>query len=164
MSGITRKGILLCVTFYICVGLFGFLDFTNTTDDNILNNYCIRKTRDSLMTAASVFVVVAGVVAFPVNILPTQVTLKQHFLLTLLLCGSALIVALRIPGISIVFGLMGGTSASMIGILSTGTIIHGLFSANDDAPLDTCSNINVGAMATSCQIVWRESVIIIYVL
>ena len=166
MSGLTRKGILLCVTFYICVGLFGFLGFTNTTDDNILNNYCIRirKTRDSLMTAASVFVAVAGMVAFPVNILHAQVTLKQHFLLTLLLCGSALIVALRIPGISIVFGLMGGTSASMIGILSTGTIIHGLFSANDDAPLDTCSNINVGAMATSCQIVWRESVIIIYVL
>ena len=175
MSGITRKGILLCVTFYICVGLFGFLDFTNTTDDNILNNYCIRKTHDSLMTAASVFVAVAGVVAFPVNILPAQVTLKQHFLLTLLLCGSALIVALLIPGISVVFGLMGGTAASiisfilpgmflldeenshpskrkkllalfllwggtLIGILSTGTTIYGLFSANDDAPLDTCSN------------------------
>jgi len=294
MAGITRKGVLLCVTLYICIGLFGFLDFANATDDNILNNYCIRKTHDSLMTAASVFVAVAVVVAFPFNILPARVTLKlilerlkrkrrcgkcfrfisgmpcirclcnwndgtpqlnegdhlisieedvatnssptspysnnqamvtdgsidgvnqpllgddrfgdrpqiiphlsleglptpidqeeevystesspiEHFLLTLLLCGSALIVALLIPGISVVFGLMGGTAASIIsfilpgmflldeenshpskrkkllalfllwggtfiGILSTGTTIYGLFSANDDAPLDTCSN------------------------
>ncbi|KAL7535603.1 hypothetical protein ACHAXR_006596 [Thalassiosira sp. AJA248-18] len=291
MSRITKNGILLCMTLYILIGLFGFLDFSHATVDNILNNYCIQATHDSLMTAASAFVAVAVVVAFPFNILPARVTLKlilervrrrrrcgrcyrffssltcsnclfswpglkvrpheantsvsmevheaaaysseavvdgprsnegviepllgedrfgdtpylvphmslegfpaeveeevystesspaEHFLLTLLLSGSALIVALLIPGISVVFGLMGGTAASiisfilpgmflldanatnegnprlskrskllahffvwggtLIGVLSTGVTIYGLFIPNDTSAVDTCGD------------------------
>ena len=219
MSGITRKGAMLCMTLYICIGMFGYLDFTNETTDNILNNYCIQTTHDTLMTVASVFVAVAVVVAFPFNILPARVTLKlilertkrrrrcgicysffsslgcdsylwpwsssvdnidtasasssaaaehvnvtdplldddrfgdrpnlvphmsleglprdeeemsvdsppvEHFLLTLLLSGSALIIALLIPDISIIFGLMGGTAASIISF-----ILPGMFMMNN---------------------------------
>ena len=219
------------MTLYLGIGLFGFLDFTNETLDNILNNYCIQKSHDALMVAASVFVAVAVVVAFPFNILPARVTLKlilersrgmrrchrchqffsivpccdccsccwlppvfrpdysriasidldatshlfptqqndelyadptdallsderfgdrpslvphlsleglpyveeeipstesstlEHFLLTLFLSGSALIVALLIPGISVIFGLMGGTSASIISFILPGMFI-----------------------------------------
>jgi len=284
MGRITRNGILLCMTLYISIGLFGFLDFSHDTGDNILNNYCIQTTHDHLMIAASAFVAVAVVVAFPFNILPARVTLKlileryrsrrrrhsltimlcnwygrklrssgnydtpeevdeaslsppnspyehgnngdvgvtdplleeditfgnrpslpphlsleglppsteseeegysmhsppmEHFLLTLLLSGSALVVALLIPGISVVFGLMGGTAASiisfilpgmflieayagvtgeesirsskkmkllgqflviggsLIGVLSTGVTIYGLFSPSDGAAVGT---------------------------
>ena len=76
MARITRNGILLCTTLYICIGLFGYLDFGNAIKDNILNSYCIQKSHDPLMIAASAFVAVAVVVAFPFNILPARVTLK----------------------------------------------------------------------------------------
>lgn len=224
MARITKSSIMLCVTLYILIGLFGFLDFSHDTMDNILNNYCIQKSHDPLMIAASAFVAVAVVVAFPFNILPARVTLKlilerfrrrrrcgachrffssvicsnclrpwtmdntstevenasvsspaahygrnqemvdptapllgddrfgdgpnlvphmsleglpieeeevystdsspiEHFLLTLALSGSALIVALLIPGISVVFGLMGGTAASIISFILPGMFL-----------------------------------------
>jgi amino acid permease len=209
MTTITRNGILLCTILYLLIGVFGFLDFTKTTTDDILINYCIQVTHDALMTAgkkpldkiinqlfvnvltsallelsATFSVFLAVVVAFPFNILPARVTLKlifdrlktkrrrglcskatncfcldrqpridedtnsqrtsvsleidagtpiqsdargssiepllddqfsgqssaslvEHVLITLLLSGGALIVAILVPGISIVFGLMG---------------------------------------------------------
>eukprot|EP00571_Detonula_confervacea_P014913 CAMPEP_0172305590 /NCGR_PEP_ID=MMETSP1058-20130122/6842_1 /TAXON_ID=83371 /ORGANISM="Detonula confervacea, Strain CCMP 353" /LENGTH=618 /DNA_ID=CAMNT_0013017227 /DNA_START=34 /DNA_END=1890 /DNA_ORIENTATION=+ len=248
MARITRNGIALCVSLYTCIGLFGFLDFSHDTVDNILNNYCTQYTHDSLMIAASAFVAVAVVVAFPFNILPARVTLKlilermkrrrrcgrcfrffsgvtcdncvcywtglerrhhqensvtsmevddasvsspanqhnnnqatvdalpgvtdpllgnddmfgdrpnivphmsleglpieevystdssplEHFLLTLLLSGSALIVALLIPGISVIFGLMGGTAASIISF-----ILPGMFLMEADADVTNEEN------------------------
>lgn len=53
----------------------------------------------------------------------------EHFLLTLFLSGSALIVALLIPGISVVFGLMGGTAASIISFILPGMF---LMDTNED--------------------------------
>jgi hypothetical protein len=53
---------------------------------------------------------------------PTTSTM-EHFLLTLILSGSALIVALLIPGISVVFGLMGGTAASVISFILPGLFL-----------------------------------------
>lgn len=276
MKRITRNAVMLCLALYVCIGLFGFLDFGQDTLDNILNNYCMQSSHDPLVIVPSAFFAVAIVIAFPFNILPARVTLKlildrlrrrrrcdkchlffssvtcdnclwlrsgsekssregcnieamvdngnlhaiatdpllgddrfgdrpfliphlsleqsshvkedectpdsppiEHFLLTLLLSGSALIVALLIPGISIVFGIMGGTAASvisfvlpglfltessgsdargggspyrrmlpfllvwggtLIGILSTGITIYGLFIPNDGVAANTCSS------------------------
>eukprot|EP00986_Skeletonema_menzelii_P014190 scaffold9079_cov145-Skeletonema_menzelii.AAC.10 len=200
MERITRNGILLCTSLYLLIGVFGFLDFTKSTTDDILINYCIQVTHDALMTTATFSVFVAVVVAFPFNILPARVTLKlifdrlktkrkrglcskatnllrldrglrvdedtnsqrtsasleidagspiqsvasgsqmepllddqiegqksasvvEHVLITLLLSGGALLVAILVPGISVVFGLMGGTAASIISF-----ILPGLFS------------------------------------
>ena len=47
----------------------------------------------------------------------------EHLLLTLFLSGSALVVALLIPGISVVFGLMGGTAASIICLVLPGMLL-----------------------------------------
>ena len=33
------------------IGIFGYLDFTTSTTDDILVNYCIHITHDLLMTA-----------------------------------------------------------------------------------------------------------------
>ncbi|KAL7517780.1 hypothetical protein ACHAWX_002670 [Stephanocyclus meneghinianus] len=230
MKRITRFGITLCISLYLSIGVFGYLDFAHGTLDNILNNYNIPVTHDSLMIAASIFVAVAIVVAFPFNILPARVTLKliwdrcrthkcgsrcrilarfcgsavgdsrsrsssfddssnspptahfhdgdltlnverdyglepllsddtteqsthipplsfsnkmihknspflnvssdtststmEHFMLTLVLSGLALIVALLVPGISVLFGLMGGTAASIISFILPGLFLQ----------------------------------------
>lgn len=47
----------------------------------------------------------------------------EHFVLTLLLSGSALVAALIIPNISAVFGLMGGTAASIISFILPGMFL-----------------------------------------
>lgn len=97
---------------------------------------------------------------------PTSVV--EHVLITLLLSGGALIVAIMVPGISIVFGLMGGTAASIIsfilpgmfalkirgresrvgkvfvcgglviGILTTGTTVIGIFNSETAADGGAC--------------------------
>ncbi len=213
MKKITRNSVLLCMSLYICIGLFGFLDFGHDTSDNILNNYCIQTTHDPMIIVPSAFFAVAIVIAFPFNVFPARVTMKlilervrrrrrchrfflsstcensllpwsgstensrlgrgleslsehaiatdpligddrfgdrpiliphmsleasasdkedefsqespplEHFLLTLLLAGSALIVALLIPGISIVFGIMGGSAASVIAFVLPGMFL-----------------------------------------
>jgi hypothetical protein len=48
----------------------------------------------------------------------------EHFMLTLFLSGSALIVALLVPGISVLFALMGGTSASVISFILPGMFLQ----------------------------------------
>ena len=259
MFNLTRYGITLCTILYLSIGIFGYLDFSHATLDNILKNYCLPVTHDPLMITASIFVAVALLVAFPFNILPARVTLKmiwdrsrkkkgdntcenflsqatgsdglgclskwnevahgqeqwvghgqgliatntirdvlnfpsrrkfkeddvvldnlcdtlanqpllddcpqhsyptqiphtsvtslsmdesksdfslsarpsaqctssftEHFLLTLVLSGSALIVALLVPGISIVFGLMGGTASSIISFILPGMFLLGI--------------------------------------
>ena len=97
---------------------------------------------------------------------PTSVV--EHVFITLLLSGGALIVAIMVPGISIVFGLMGGTAASIIsfilpgmfalkirgrksrvgkvfvcgglviGILTTGTTVIGIFNSESAADGGAC--------------------------
>jgi amino acid permease len=220
MKKITRNSVFLCMSLYICIGLFGFLDFGHDTSDNILNNYCIQKTHDPMIIVPSAFFAVAIVIAFPFNIFPARVTMKlilervrrrrrcgrchrffssitcencllpwsgskensrvgrgleslvdsgnehaiatdpllgddrfgdkpiliphmsleaaasdkedgfseespplEHFLLTLMLAGSALIVALLVPGLSIVFGIMGGSAASVIAFILPGMFL-----------------------------------------
>lgn len=95
-----------------------------------------------------------------------QPTSVEHVFSTLLLSGGALMVAIMVPGISIVFGLMGGTAASIIsfilpgmfvlkirgrksrvgkvfvcggvviGILTTGTTVIGIFNSSESAADD----------------------------
>ena len=56
MEHVTRNGIMLCATLYLFIGIFGFLDFTKSTSDDILVNYCIQVTHDALMTAGKTFI------------------------------------------------------------------------------------------------------------
>ena len=56
----------------------------------------------------------------------------EHFILTLLLSGSALVVALLIPGISVIFGLMGGTAASVISFILPGLFLMQMEDMLDD--------------------------------
>ena len=73
-----------------------------------------------------------GIIEVEEEVFSTDSPPFEHFLLTLLLSGSALIVALIIPGISIIFGLMGGTAASIISF-----ILPGLFLMDQREETDT---------------------------
>mmetsp|Transcript_7764 Transcript_7764/g.16616 ORF Transcript_7764/g.16616 Transcript_7764/m.16616 type:complete len:635 (+) Transcript_7764:138-2042(+) len=55
--------------------------------------------------------------------IPNASSTIEHFALTLLLSGSALVAALIIPNISAVFGLMGGTAASVISFILPGMFL-----------------------------------------
>jgi hypothetical protein len=75
----------------------------------------------------------------------TSTSTIEHFMLTLFLSGSALIVALLVPGISVLFGLMGGTAASIISF-----ILPGLF-------LQRIGDLSVGEEGLNYMSVSRES-------
>eukprot|EP00567_Pseudictyota_dubia_P008320 CAMPEP_0197436832 /NCGR_PEP_ID=MMETSP1175-20131217/4205_1 /TAXON_ID=1003142 /ORGANISM="Triceratium dubium, Strain CCMP147" /LENGTH=858 /DNA_ID=CAMNT_0042966215 /DNA_START=8 /DNA_END=2584 /DNA_ORIENTATION=+ len=222
MARVTRLGVLVCISLYVLMGVFGYLDFGSFTQDNILKNYCIHDTRDPLMIFAFICITVTVVMAFPLNILPARTTIEgvlhrfhsrsmgdgraannndeeeglhlglgdgeleepllshsasasvesgddaiavddhgfgdiddddfevvhapsdddcdegvvgsptalpsqksasdlRHMFLTLGISGAALLTALAVPDISVVFGLMGGTAACLISFVLPGT-------------------------------------------
>jgi amino acid permease len=59
----------------------------------------------------------------------------RHVFLTLLLAGMALALALVVPDISVVFGLLGGTTSSMLGFCIPGMLGLKLSRDTDDASL-----------------------------
>lgn len=65
---------------------------------------------------------------------PEKTTMLQHVILTLGIAGSALCLALLIPNISVVFGLLGGTTSSVFGFILPGLLGRVLSSST----LQTC--------------------------
>mmetsp|Transcript_22981 Transcript_22981/g.34855 ORF Transcript_22981/g.34855 Transcript_22981/m.34855 type:complete len:523 (+) Transcript_22981:65-1633(+) len=65
---------------------------------------------------------------------PENTTLFQHVILTLGIAGAALGLALLIPNISVVFGLLGGTTSSIFGFILPGLLGRTLSSSK----LQTC--------------------------
>lgn len=53
---------------------------------------------------------------------PEEFHCAQHTSLTLLLAGMALGLALVVPNISVVFGLLGGTTSSLLGFVVPGLL------------------------------------------
>jgi hypothetical protein len=60
---------------------------------------------------------------------PTEVSMRLHVVTTLFLTGIVLALALILPNISVVFGLLGGTAASLLGFCVPGAI--GIRMTND---------------------------------
>ena len=211
MKPITRGAVKNCFILYTVIGCLAYLEFGSLTQDNILKNYCVQITHDPLMIVAFCCITISVVLAFPLNVFPSRITLDivakrcvdqllssrlfsssknsnrdqetpipnsdviearmmeeqpllfthnypeefqqfdsntkpqiatsmptpnpnpspessqskfaiikhqiKHVCLTLLISGSALLVAIMIPDISIVFGLMGGFASSLIGLI-----------------------------------------------
>lgn len=191
MRAVTRYGVGIALVCYVFMGVFGYADFREHTQDNVLKNFCIHDTRDPLMIVAFVCVAFAVVMAFPLLIFPARVTLEgmlnrsdccnrccpvtskaygeeiseagdpalqlgeplilhsetqsnvrtdspgdnsfplpfttrpdnsrlRHVSLTIAISSLALLVALVVPDISILFGFMGGTASSIIGFIMPG--------------------------------------------
>jgi len=73
----------------------------------------LRSAGDHPTPAISLALDVEGTDPFPV---------RQHQLVTLLVAGSALGLALVVPNISVVFGLLGGTTSSLLGFVVPGLL------------------------------------------
>ena len=171
MKGITRGSIRICFFLYVVMGTLAYIEFRGKTQDNILKNYCVQVTHDPLMIMAFCSITLSVVLAFPLNIFPSRITLDimitrsfeqifsqkntlsphdlledplisaheedsnsqsitnapqqqqsiqrkvKHFVLTLVISGLALIVAIIVPDISVVFGLLGGFASSLTGLI-----------------------------------------------
>jgi len=179
MNKITRGSIRTCFSLYIVMGVLAYLEFGKNTQDNVLKNYCVQLTHDPLMIIAFCGITISVVLAFPLNVFPSRITLDiivtrfydrffesnadvltdfddnsieallledsyltpcyeendvlepsssppeslsrrsqiKHFFLTLIISGCALLVAIVVPDISLVFGLLGGFASSLTGLI-----------------------------------------------
>lgn len=121
MQRVAHTSILSSVVIYLIVTIGGYLSFGAGTDSDLLKNY--TDTSDSLITTVRLCFVVAICLAVPVIIFPTRkafdllffpgqpFTWLRHMAITVLLVGLALVLALFVPDIKKVFGLVGSTSA-----------------------------------------------------
>jgi len=187
MRKVSYRAVAICFTIYLLMGTAGYLNFGSATRANILQNYAHSSKNQaqsmqllshshggtnkvdipvsggtgllgSMMTIASLAVIITVVVAFPLVIFPCRFTmgvllfgyegiphgemhsendLKRedgnvpvrrksshevlkampwwvHCVITLALCGSALLVSMFVPNISTVFALMGSTASSFV--------------------------------------------------
>lgn len=200
MRRVTRGAVAVCVSAYMLIGCFAYLEFGDKTQGTILLNFCVHRTKEPLTIVACLGVAVSVVLAFPLNVFPARNTLNlvldrilygertprgvfdeedvddlssalgtnhhsledrfsplqepllvvyrnsqhhsrhahaastltpggggddddhpcsraRHFVTTLLVSGAALGIALVVPDISVVFGLMGGFCSSLIGFV-----------------------------------------------
>lgn len=130
MRRVTKYAIAVCFFIYLGMGVFGYLDFLDKTDGNILKNFDLKgfkSSEDVLIGFAYLAITMTVVLAFPLNIFPIRFTLEfmiygkdheasklQRIIMTTLICSAALGVALAVPSINIVFQLLGGTSSAFV--------------------------------------------------
>ena len=174
MTRVLWVAVTVCAILYTAISLAAYLDFTTSVQPNVLQNYCPSSSHPLIQMAFG-GMTVAVVMAFPLNIFPTRVTLEglyekkkkkhhhneaevelalsvgtnevvepllllslpqsyyneedqvpfnwsSHFLITLGICGTVLGLALVAPNISVVFGLLGGTTSSILGFILPGLV------------------------------------------
>lgn len=135
MKRVTRNATFICFVVYAAMGIFGYLNFHGNAlegiEGNILKNYPIQNIhtdpKEWIILFAFLAITTTVVLAFPLNIFPCRFTIefmiwgKDHqnsflmrFLLTLVICGAALGVAIAVPSIRVVFQLLGGTSSAFV--------------------------------------------------
>ena len=192
MGKVTNYAILVCIVVYAMTGVFGSLEYHDETNQNILNNF-FQDGKDSkegqslVILMAFVAMALTIVMAFPLVVFPCRYTMDvmlfhksppnwwRHFGLTAVICGLTLVVSLKVPNISVVFQLMGGTTSAFVcfvlpaafaihlermqrGLLAGGGESYGtlLLAGNGEDPEKaTAENINkdAGHQITRCEVV-----------
>jgi amino acid permease len=76
MSKVSNGAMHLASFAYLFMGIFGYLDFGSTVQGNVLMNYCLKESKDPLMIAAFVCIVITIVMAYPLNIFPCRFTVE----------------------------------------------------------------------------------------
>ncbi|KAJ1638940.1 transmembrane amino acid transporter protein-domain-containing protein [Pavlovales sp. CCMP2436] len=150
----TAGALATALVLYVLVGVAGFWEFGRETRSDILQNYDVWAAdgRDRGMLPAYALMGVAIVVAYPFNVLPARQTIlvalgadergagvglrgrlgegALHVALTVAITGSSLICALFVPGIHIVFQLLGGTASALVCFC-----VPGLLALRSELPL-----------------------------
>lgn len=120
----------ICTMIYIAAGVAGSADFGSDTDGNILKNYK-NPTETVYIALAFIAISVTLTMAFPICIFPTRDSVLQllgykdaystpsHVRLFVAgaLSVASVIVGLFVPGIEILFGLLGGVCGSALAFI-----------------------------------------------
>ena len=130
MAAVSRRCMFICVLCYAFIGVAGYVDFPTSQYGNILKNYPILSAAPDmrLMLPAFVAIAITVLVAYPVNMFPCRFSLDvllfapcgkkygsaRHIGITLVVATASLAIALYVPGIQVVFTLMGGTSSAFV--------------------------------------------------
>jgi amino acid permease len=201
MNRVLVVAVTVCAILYTAISLAAYLDFSNQIQPNVLQNYC---PNTPLIQMAFLGMTVAVVMAFPLNIFPTRVTLEglyekqlqqqqrsrsevelassagtsgdepllllprsyydgnnndndedvpfhwwSHFFITLAICGVTLLLALVAPNISVVFGLLGGTTSSILGFILPGLVGMKVDSHPGRARMLVVAGVVVGILTTA---------------
>jgi len=132
MTRVVKRSVGITFIIYCLIGLFGFLQFLDSTKDDILHNYSV--------TSPGIAVARAGVgitllMAFPMNVFPCRTTLEimcfpnsrvsrwRSFFLTVLIVFFSAALAIYVPGINAVFGLMGSVCSSVVCFVLPGLFV-----------------------------------------
>ena len=136
MRMVSVRAIGVCLLAYACIGIAGYVDFPESRHGNVLQNYDVsaNDVASRAMIPSYLAITITVLVAYPVNVFPCRYALDmllfrrlchlekdpsrhkllRHVGLTLLIAGSGLIIALYVPGINVVFSLMGGTGSAFV--------------------------------------------------
>eukprot|EP00026_Physarum_polycephalum_P004161 Phypoly_transcript_04178.p1 GENE.Phypoly_transcript_04178~~Phypoly_transcript_04178.p1 ORF type:complete len:438 (+),score=40.67 Phypoly_transcript_04178:52-1365(+) len=114
---------LVCIVLYSIVGIFGYLEFPNSQQGNVLKNY---SNHDHLVNVARVVLSFVIVCHYPPSNYCCRGALDQLFfprekpnvyrriLWTFVIWMAALIVSITVAEIDVIFGLIGATANSLI--------------------------------------------------
>ena len=139
MSRVSVRACVVCLLSYTVIGLTGYANFPTSDQGNVLNNYCVLSPSKSafephpprVILPAFIAITLTVLMAYPVNVFPCRYSLNmmlfsntsrwtsryrtvRHVGLTLGIAGLALLIALVVPDISVVFQLMGGTASAYV--------------------------------------------------
>ncbi|KAL1519318.1 hypothetical protein AB1Y20_022844 [Prymnesium parvum] len=130
MRTVSRFAMALCLILYSAIGVAGYADFGGNVQGNLLDNYSIGwgSLHARMMLPAFMAIALTVLMAYPLNIYPCRYALdvmicgglgerfrrSRHVAWTLLLSCAGLLTALYVPGINVVFQLLGGTSSAFV--------------------------------------------------
>eukprot|EP00744_Colponema_vietnamica_P007174 GILI01010359.1.p1 GENE.GILI01010359.1~~GILI01010359.1.p1 ORF type:complete len:534 (-),score=143.64 GILI01010359.1:524-2125(-) len=158
----------MCMLVYVLISVFGYIMFLDDIQGNILQNFEKIVINDPLIALAEVAMTFSLVLAFPLNIFPCRYSIDvllfhnrpysrvRTVLITLFTVAAALGIAVVVPGINVVFELLGGTASAFVCFILPGAFILKLSSqpiTHNLGPLAlVVGGALAGLLATSCTI------------
>ena len=142
MDQVGTYSMIVCCSVYLIIGATGYFGCLDATQNNILINFPFLlpptttmgsdgkivqvQNIDPLMAFAQGAIALTIVFAYPLNIFPCRFTIEmmlftewrpnriRFFALTTFLVALSLLLAVLVPGIAVVFGLMGATTSAFV--------------------------------------------------
>eukprot|EP00667_Euglena_gracilis_P008328 EG_transcript_8425 len=124
MQRVTLGAVGFCFLIYCLVGISGYCEFGPSTMGNILSNYDLQHS--PVIQLAYVAMAIAITMGFPLVMYPLRTSLAlmlfnqpqlewpAHLGGTLILSALILLAAIYLPGINVVFQLLGSTTSSLL--------------------------------------------------
>ncbi|KAM3871254.1 putative sodium-coupled neutral amino acid transporter 6 [Diretmus argenteus] len=126
MQNVTNVGISLSVLVYLLSALFGYLTFYAHVDSELLLSYDAFMPRDVLVMTVRLAILLAVLLTVPLIHFPARKAVIMllcggqpfswliHVISTLIILGAVLLLAIFVPDIKNVFGVVGSTTSSCL--------------------------------------------------